>query len=154
MSGYSLGYGKGEIEPRIAPLVDAVQRAGFITFSSCEGHEEIGDGRPSCFTSIAFYAHEDEAKLVHSFLLRYRERLVCSWCFQGGFVAHWETNEFVLGWTLENCGIMQPVEEGEFVRRTVQAAWTADIPTLIELFAEIADSRLPQGEAQTGGLFS
>lgn len=138
MSGYIIGYGRGEIEPGIAPLVDAVQKAGFVTFSSCEGHEETDDQKFLRFTKIAFYAHEDEAKHVHDFLLRYRERLTCSWCLHASFVAHRQTNEFVLGWALENLGFKQQVDKSEFVKRTVQAGLCTDLPILIEMFCEIA----------------
>ena len=113
-SDYTIGYGKGEIEPKIAPLVDAVRRAGFVTFSSCEGHIDAPayTGGFCTFTSIAFYAHEDEAKHVHEAFLSYRDRLACSWVFRGGFVLPKGANEFILGWTLENCGIMESVERG------------------------------------------
>jgi len=140
VTGYTIGYGRGEIEPRIAPLVEAVQKAGFVTFSSCEGHEEIDDQAFPRFTSVAFYAHEDEAKYVHGFFLRYRERLACSWCFRGSFVHHRETNQFLIGWTLENCGFIQQVNTTEFVTRTVQAGWNTDIPVLMEMFAETGNA--------------
>lgn len=149
MSGYTIGYGRGEIEPKIAPLVDAVQKAGFVTFSSCEGHEEREARQFGVYTSVAFYAREDEAKLVHSFLLRYRERLLCSWCLRGSFVAHRETDEFVLGWTLENLGMMQEVEKGQLEWRTLQAAWTEDIPTLSGMFAGIAAQRRSTGPSSS-----
>lgn len=139
-SGYIIGYGNGEIEPKIAPLVDAVRQAGFVTFSSCEGHVEA-PADPCAFTSVAFYAHEDEAKRVHEIFLRYRGRLACSWIFRGGFVLPKRANEFILGWTLENCGIMESVEPADFVSRTVQAGWDTDIPILIEMFADIASHR-------------
>ena len=135
-SDHTIGYGKGEIEPQVAPLVEAVQKAGLVTFSSCEGHI---DARPEnyAFTSVAFYAHEKEAKIVHEFFLRYRERLSCSWVFRGGFVLHRSTNQFVLGWTLENCGIIEPVESNVFASATVKAGWNMDVPVLIEMFADI-----------------
>lgn len=137
-----IGYGKGEIEPRIAPLVEAVRGVGFVTFSSCEGHENIDDQGFSRFANVAFYAHEDEALHVHSFFLRYRPQLICSWCFRGSIVHHKESDRFRLGWTLENCGFIQQVsDEAEFVTRTVQAGWDTDIPMLIEMFAEIAGAR-------------
>jgi hypothetical protein len=37
---FAIGYGRGEIEPAIAPLVQAAQGSGFVTFSSCEGHAD------------------------------------------------------------------------------------------------------------------
>jgi tRNA(Phe) wybutosine-synthesizing methylase Tyw3 len=138
-SSYAIGYGNGEIEPKIAPLVDAVQKAGFVTFSSCEGHIDVPideDALPR-ITSIAFYAREDGAKRVHEFLLHYRDRLACSWCFRGGFVAHRRTNEFVLGWTLENCGIIEHGEAVDFIPRTVKAGWNTDIPMLVRMFADV-----------------
>ncbi len=138
MTGCDVGYGKGEIEPGIAPLVNAVQNVGFVTFSSCEGHEKTDDHEFPRFTSVAFYAHEDKAKRVHDFLLRYRERLTCWWELRAGFVAHRKTNEFVLGWTLENCGFKQQVDKSEFVKRTVQVGLCTDLPILIEMFGEIA----------------
>jgi hypothetical protein len=74
---YQIGYGRGEIEPRIAPLVDALVRAGFETFSSCEGHaEDAGsDNSVPRFANVAFYACEQDAKRVHEVYLRYRDRL-------------------------------------------------------------------------------
>ena len=141
MAGYRVGSGNDEIEPGIAPLVDAVQKAGFVTFSSCEGHEETDD--PDCpdLTSVAFYAHEDEAKRVHDFLLRYQERLTCWWYLSAGFVAHRETREWVLGWTLQNYGFKQQVDKSQRLKRTVQAGKHTDVPILIEMFAEIASRK-------------
>jgi hypothetical protein len=142
MNDYIVGYEPGQIEPNIAPLVYAVQNAGFITFSSCEGHIDVpfDDNSDPRFTSISFYAHEDEAKCVHGVFLRWRDRLSCSWCLTASFVMHRSLHEFVLGWTMENCGI---IEDGtaatlaEFVRLTVEAGRRDDIPLLIQMFEEI-----------------
>jgi len=145
MSGYkfAVGYGRGEIEPKIAPLVDAVTKASFITFSSCEGHidDPANEQAPRRFTGAAFYAHEDEARLVHEFFLSYRDRLACSWCFEGGFVMHRKTNLWTLGWTLQNCGIIEHVATSDFEPRTVEAGWNADIPMLVKMFADIGSRR-------------
>jgi hypothetical protein len=139
MTGFTIGYGGGEIEPKIAPLVAGVQQAGFATFSSCEGH---ADDQPKLsYTSIGFYAREDDARIVHDFFMRYRHRLACSWVLRGGFVLHQETNEFVLGWTLENWGIIERGDAADFVRRTVEAGWNTDIPLLIDMFVEIRAAR-------------
>ena len=43
MSDIKIGYGPGEVEPKIAPLVEAVRNSGFTTFASCEGHVEDAD---------------------------------------------------------------------------------------------------------------
>jgi hypothetical protein len=131
---FAIGYGRGEIEPKIAPLVKAVQDAGFITFSSCERHTD--DHPRSGYTRVAFYAHEDEARHVHNIFLNYRNRLACSWVLRAGFVLHRETNEWALGWTLENRGIIEEVDPEVFVVRTVEAGW-GDIPLLVQMFAEI-----------------
>jgi hypothetical protein len=135
MSSYIIGYGKGEIEPKIAPLVDAVRSADLVTFSSCEGHVE--DQSNPRFASIAFYAHEDEAKDVHSIFLNYRQRLKCSWIFHGSFVIR-DGEGFVLGWTLENCGIVEHVDPAQFVRLTVETGWNFDIAILVEMFTEFS----------------
>jgi hypothetical protein len=138
-----IGYGKGEIEPKIAPLVDAVQKAALVTFSSCEGHidDPAETDTLARFTSVAFYAHEAQARHIHEFFLRYRGRLVCSWCLRGGFVLHRKTNQFVLGWTLENCGIIEQGEPTDFVADTVKGGWNTDIPLLVAMFADIRGRR-------------
>ena len=140
MINFVIGYGNDEIEPRIAPLVDAVQAAGFVTFSSCEGHPE--DETKLNYTTVGFYAHEPEARRVHEALFRYRPRLTCSWILRAGFVRDRKnTNEWMLGWTLENCGIIEPSEDSDFLKRTMEAAWNTDIPMLIEMFAELKPPR-------------
>jgi hypothetical protein len=136
MTDFTIGYGKDEIEPKIAPLVKAAREAGFATFSSCEGHPE--DPNKPGYTSVAFYAHEDEARRVHEAFLGYRRRLSCSWVLRAGFVHRHDTDEWVLGWTLENCGFNEPMEDWDkFRQRTIEAAWHTDIPLLIEMFAEL-----------------
>ena len=135
-----IGYGKGEIEPKIAPLVEAVRAAGFDTFSSCEGHlTDTSDGFPRHAT-VAFYASEVDAKAVHSALVNYRERLACSWVLCAVFVVHRDTRDWVLGWNIENCGIIEPGEDSDFDRRTLEAGWQ-DIPSLIEMFHELQHTR-------------
>lgn len=140
-----IGYGKGKIEPRIAPLVAAVRKAGFVTFSSCDGHPEDAQdsSRPARTTCVSFYAGEEAAKRVHDSLLRNRDRLACSWVFTACFVLQWATNVWVLGWTLENCGIIEPGEPTEFLARTLKAAWEIDIPILIEMFNGMTESEIP-----------
>lgn len=140
---FRVGYGRGEIEPKIAPLVDAVTKARFITFSSCEGHIDdlANDQVRTRFASVAFYAHEDEARLVHEFFLGYRDRLACSWCFTGGFVARRKTDLWALGWTLESCGIIERVAAPDFETGTVEAGWNVDIPMLVKMFGDIRSRR-------------
>jgi len=146
MSGqdFAIGYGRGEIEPKIAPLVAAVRKAGFITFSSCEGHIEDGErgGLPRA-TSVSFYARENEAQRVHERFLRCRDQLACSWEFTARFVLQWRTDVWVLGWSLENCGIIEPGEPSYFLARTMNAAWKIDIPILIEMFDGMTDTTTP-----------
>lgn len=138
---YVVGYGRGEVEPRIAPLVEAVQQSGFDTFSSCEGHIDESDSENlPRFTSVAFYAYEEQARRVHEFYLHYRDRLACSWCLTASFVLHKSTSQFALGWTLENCGLIEQVPFDEFNRRTVEAGWHVDIPLLMTMFSEIQES--------------
>jgi hypothetical protein len=139
MTDLIIGYGKGEIEPKVAPLVKAVQAAGFVTFSSCEGHP--GDETKLNYTNVGFYASEAEARRVHQALFRYRPRLSCSWNFRAGFVCNRNTHEWMLGWTLENWGIIDPGDDSEFLKRTMEAAWNTDIPLLAEMFGEIQVSR-------------
>jgi len=137
MTNHSIGYAADEIEPKIAPHVKAGSDAGFVTFASCEGHIEGEDQR---FASVAFYAHEAEARSVHECLLRYRERLACSWCLRGGFVIRRESSDLALGWTLESCGIIEQsaqLNETEFVARTVEAGWNTDIPLLVQMFGDV-----------------
>lgn len=137
MSGLTIGYGgRGLVEPKIFPLVEAVNDAGFVTFSSCEGHIE-GD-RPDPFASVGFFAHENEAKRVHMALFGYRPKLACLWNLRGGFVVSRISNEFELGWTLESGGIATECgRQEEFVRKTVEAGWNQDIPLLVEMFRQL-----------------
>jgi hypothetical protein len=137
VAAFSIGYGRGEIEPKIAPLVEAVRAARFVTFSSCEGHLEGGTNNLSRPTCVGFYASEAEAKSVHVALHGYRDRLRCSWVLGAGFVAHRESNEWVLGWTLENWGIIERGPDDTFGKRTLEAAWDHDIPLLIEMLSAI-----------------
>jgi len=139
---YTIGYGKSEIEPKIAPLVDAVHKAGFTTFASCEGHiDDLSDETLPRFATVSFYAHEDEAKHVHEVFLNYRHQLSCSWCFRGGFFLHRETNQFVLGWAVENCGVIEQAESTDFIASTMEAGWNKDIPLLIRMFADIGNHK-------------
>jgi hypothetical protein len=142
---FMIGYGKGEIEPRIAPLVAAVRKAGFVTFSSCEGHpEDAADClRTTRTTCVSFYANEAAAKRVHESLLHYTGRLACSWGFTASFVLQWGTDVWVLGWTLENWGIIEATEPSEFSARTMNAAWGIDIPILIEMFDDMIGGEIP-----------
>lgn len=133
-TGYAIGYGKGEIEPRIAPLVSAVQGAGYVTFSSCEGHlEDDGSGIPRRPT-VCFYADEAAARVVHLAMLEYRSRFRCSWVLTATFVAHRQTNEWTLGWAIENWGIAEEGPADTFEERTLAAAREHDVPMLIALF--------------------
>lgn len=141
---FAIGYDRGEIEPKIAPLVAAVRKAGFVTFSSCEGHiEDAGGTRLPRTTSVSFYAHENEAQRVHERFLGYRGRLACSWEFAARFVLQWKIDVWVLGWSLENCGIIEPGEPSDFLARTMNAAWKIDMPILIEMFDGITDGTIP-----------
>jgi len=131
------GYGRGEIEPRIAPLVEAIQRAGFVTFSSCEGHTGDEDAPTPRLGSVGFYASESKARLVHRHWLHYRGKLRCSWMLHAGFVARRGADDWALGWTLENGGLKEGAS-APFVKSTVEAAWNVDIPILIDMFDELA----------------
>lgn len=133
-ASFAIGYGRGEIEPNIAPFVSAVQAAGYVTFSSCEGHlEGDGSGIPRRPT-VCFYADEAAAKGVHSAMQEYRSRFRCSWVLTANFVAHRHTNEWVLGWVIENWGIGEEGPADTFEERTLAAARENDLPLLIELF--------------------
>jgi len=141
MTGFTTGYGRNEIEPKIAPLVLAVQGAGFITFSSCEGHvEDEGHSLPR-LPSVGFYAHEDAARPVHERLVSNRPRLNCSWFLCAGFVHHRERGEWVLGWTLKNGGVIEDGDDATFVKRTVEAVWNNDVPLLVEMFSNGQQNR-------------
>lgn len=135
MDAAAIGYGRGLIEPRIAPLVDAIRFAGFETFSSCEGHIDDNDRRLNPFASIAFYASEQQALEVHNKLRELSDKLKCSWVLQAGFVLHRRTNKWTLGWTIENFGLIEPGDAATYVERTVQAGWDIDIPLLAEMFS-------------------
>jgi hypothetical protein len=143
MTGLKTGYDTGLIEPKIAPLVQAVQDAGLATFSSCEGHIEDANESFPRWACVGFFADEERARRVHTSLLRYRSRLACSWDLRGTFVLHRENvGEFALGWILENCGSLQAGEPDEFHRRTVKDGWDRDIPMLIEMFNELHHKEL------------
>lgn len=53
------------IEPKIEPLVRAVLDAGFVMFSSCEGHRDY-EVDPPRFACIAFSANEEQAREVYT----------------------------------------------------------------------------------------
>jgi hypothetical protein len=135
---FAIGYGRGEVEPHIAPLVRAIRATGFETFSSCEGHiTEAGESRR--FPSVGFFAHEDAARRVHEILVRSRDTLACCWSLRGGFVARRGTDEWTLGWTLENGGIIEPAGDpdwAQFAQQTLDATRQKDIPSLVEMFRE------------------
>jgi hypothetical protein len=134
---FVIGYGRGEIEPAIVPLVQAAQDAGFMTFSSCEGHPEA-EGIPR-YPCIAFYANEDEARAVHIALCDRRSGLVCSWVLRGAFVQDRAAREWRLGWTLECCGTTEQIDDyAQFRARTIEAARATDIPALVQMFAALA----------------
>lgn len=134
MPSFPIGYGRGEIEPGIALLVEAVQGAGFVSFASCEGHlDDDGSGIPRR-SSVCFYAAELAAKGVHLAMLEYRSRFRCSWVLTATFVAHRMTNQWTLGWNLENWGTIEEGPPDTFEERTLKAAWEHDIPVLIEMF--------------------
>jgi hypothetical protein len=133
-ASFVVGYGKGEVEPNIAPLVSAVQAAGYVTFSSCEGHlEGDGSGIPRRPT-VCFYADEAAAKRVHLALHEYRSRFRCSWGLTANFVAHLQTDEWALGWAIENWGIIEDGPAETFEQRTLAAVRGQDLPMHIELF--------------------
>jgi tRNA(Phe) wybutosine-synthesizing methylase Tyw3 len=138
MAGFTIGYGPEEVEPDIAGLVAAVQDAGFVTFSSCEGHIPAVDEAEPRLPSVAFYAHEGTARAVHERFVECRPSLACSWVFRAGFVLRRETRDWALAWTLENCGISGQGDETTFARETLKAARGADIPLLIKLFATMS----------------
>lgn len=133
-----VGYGRQEVEPGIAPLVEAVRAAGFDTFSSCEGHlaRESPDD-PYRLGSVGFYADEQRAKKVHVGLIRLRPRLACSWILQAGFVHPRGATDWRLGWTLENWGNTADGPTESFVARTIETGRKQDMPLLIELFGAL-----------------
>jgi hypothetical protein len=132
----AIGYGPSEIEPEIAPLVRAAQAAGFVTFSSCEGHPEAEEiPRYPC---VGFYANEDEARAVHIALVDRRSDLACSWVLRGGFVHDKGIGEWRLGWTLECWGIIEEIDDAaQFRARTIEVARATDIPVLVQMFAKL-----------------
>jgi len=131
-----IGYGKGEIEPQIVPLVRAIRAAGFNTFSSCEGHI-THDGESIRLPSVSFYAHEEEARRVHEAFLPLRPCLLCSWILRAGFKLHRETKEWMLGWTLENCGIVNPGPGDDWIQQTLDASRQKDMPALAKMFGRL-----------------
>lgn len=124
-----------QIEPKIEPLVRAVLEAGFVTFSSCEGHKDYGEDSPR-FACVAFFANEQQARVVHGSLFELSKRLVCSWVLRGCFVRDRAiTGEWALGWVLENRGIFEDTDTyEEFVDKSVDSGWNTDIPALVEMF--------------------
>ena len=136
---FAIGYGRGEIEPAIAPLVQAAQDSGFVTFSSCEGHADA-EGKYPC---VSFFANEDKARAVHIALSDRRDRLTCSWVLRGGFVHDRGAGEWRLGWTLECCGIIEQIDDAaQFDARTIETARATDIPALVQMFAETRASNV------------
>jgi hypothetical protein len=134
---FAIGYGRGEIEPAIAPLAQAAQDSGFVTFSSCEGHADA-EGIPR-YPCVGFYANEDEARAVHIALFDRRDRLTCSWVLHGGFFHDRDAGEWRLGWTLECCGITERIDDAaQFHTRRIETARATDIPALIQMFTELA----------------
>jgi hypothetical protein len=131
---FVIGYGRGEVEPAIAPLVQAAQESGFVTFSSCEGHADAAEIRYPC---VGFYANEDEARAVHIALVNRRDRLTCSWVLQGSFVLGRSAGEWRLGWTLECFGIKEQIDAAQFDACTIETARATDIPALAQMFAEL-----------------
>lgn len=137
MSAPTIGYGKGKIEPGIAPLVEAATAAGYVTFSSCEGHPNQDQDNPR-FPSVSFYADEARARAVHAALRTIRDQLRCSWMLRASFVMHRVTNEWTLGWSLENAGLISGADtREEFERLTVEIGREHDLPVLIRLFQEL-----------------
>jgi hypothetical protein len=133
MSASGMNY--GQIEPKIEPLVRAVRDAGFVTFSSCEGHKDY-EAAPLRFASVAFFASENEARKVHQSLVDLQPRLACFWSIRGCFVHDRVIiGEWALGWILENCGVRGDTDTYEaYVNESVEAAWNKDIPALGEMF--------------------
>lgn len=121
-------------EARLSRTVAAVQAAGYVTFSSCEGHlDDNGNGIPRRPT-VCFYADEAAAKVVHMAMLERRSRFRCSWVLTANFVARRPTNEWTLGWAIENWGVGEEGPPDTFEERTLAASRTHDLPLLIELF--------------------
>jgi hypothetical protein len=140
---FPVGYGKGEIEPGIAPLVQAANDAGYVTFSSCEGHHNQDPDFPR-FPLVSFYADEQRARTVHLALRDIRDQLRCSWILRASFVLHRTTNQWALGWTLENAGIIPGADTPvEFERLTVQVGREHDVPLLIAMFHGLANEDIP-----------
>lgn len=139
MTDPTVGYGKGEIEPGIAPLVGAMVAAGYTTFSSCEGHPHQDESFHR-FQNAAFYAGEAEAREVQIALVALRTTLKCSWMLRGGFVMPRETTVWTLGWTLENGGAKDCPDDEDFEVFTVNTAREHDLPLLIEMFGALGDA--------------
>lgn len=139
MTNHIVGYGKGEIEPGIAPLVTAMIAAGFETFSSCEGHPDR-DEEFNRFPCASFYASEADALGVQVALIALRGRLKCSWMLRAGFVMHRKTDAWTLGWTLENGGIKECPSGEDFGTQTVEVARAHDLPLLIQMFERLSAS--------------
>jgi hypothetical protein len=136
MNDIVVGYGKGEIEPGIAPLVAAMIGAGFTTFSSCEGHPHREDGF-NRFPCASFYAGEAEAREVQVALVALRKSLRCSWVLRAGFVMPRGVNTWTLGWTLENGGINDCPDGEDFETQTVEVGRAHDLPLLIGMFGAL-----------------
>ena len=126
------------VEKGIRPLVEVVNQIGLETFSSCEGHIEDEIESFPRLPLVGFYASEAEALQVHKKFLLYRNQLSCSWVFRAGFVLRRVVNEWNLGWTLENTGIIVNGEQGRFVEETVTASRNVDIPLLIDMFKSVS----------------
>jgi hypothetical protein len=140
---FPVGYGNGEIEHAIAPLVQAANDAGYVTFSSCEGHLNQAADFPR-FPLVSFYADEERARTVHLALRDTCDQLRCSWILRASFVLHRTTNQWALGWTLENAGIILGADTPvEFERLTVQVGREHDVPLLIAMFHSLSSENIP-----------
>lgn len=136
MNDIVVGYGKGEVEPGIAPLVTAMIAAGFTTYSSCEGHPHQDSGFRR-FQSASFYASEDEARAVQVALVALRKSLKCSWMLRAGFVMPRGISTWTLGWALENGGINECPDGDDFETQSVEVGGAHDAPLLIEMFGSV-----------------
>jgi hypothetical protein len=132
MSDLNIGYGRDSIEPGVAPLVAAIRQAGFVTYSSCEGHK----GRsPLSLGQVSFLAAEAEALAIHAEFRTVRHELRCSWIFHAGFFMPRGYHEFQLGWTFENGGIIDPPPGIDFVDASIDAFRVHDRQLLEQIFS-------------------
>jgi hypothetical protein len=89
---------KDIVEPGIWPLVEAANKNGYETLSSCEGH--AAEERPAY---IEFLSNYDSALRLHLELASMSRLLRCVWQLDARFMRPDDT--WVLAWTLENWGI-------------------------------------------------